>query len=186
MKNDYRKIDYPVSDSRHFLEPGPVILVSSRWKDSTNVMTVGWHTVIDFTPALVGCVISEASHSFALIRKSGECVINVPAADMAKTVVAIGNCSGRATNKFEKFGLTPLEGKRVKAPLIKECFANLECRLVDGRMIKKYNLFIFEVVKAHAPRTLRMPKMLHYAGHGQFLASGRTINLRRIFRPEML
>jgi flavin reductase (DIM6/NTAB) family NADH-FMN oxidoreductase RutF len=182
----YRKRDFPVSEVRRFLEPGPVVLVSSAWRGERNIMTMGWHTMMEFTPSLVGCVIASGNHSFELVRRSRECVINVPAVELARTVVGIGNCSGADIDKFAKFKLTPVPAARVKAPLIAECFANLECRLADGRLVNQYNFFIFEVVKAHAPATPRYPRTIHYRGDGQFMVSGRTLNLRRLFKPSML
>lgn len=182
----YKKLDFPVSEIRRFLEPGPVVLVSSAWKGKTNIMTMGWHMMMEFTPGLVGCVISSANHSYDMISRSKECVINVPAVDLAKTVVKIGNCSGAKVDKFEKFKLTPAAAAKVKAPLIAECFASLECRLVDGRLRDKYNFFVFEVIKAHAPARPKYPKTIHYRGDGQFMVAGRSLNLRRLFRPDML
>ncbi|XXU77060.1 flavin reductase [Sorangium sp. So ce1151] len=83
--------------------------------------------------------------------------------------------------------LTPVPGATVKAPLIAECHANLECRLADARLVKTYNFFIFEVVKAHAPTSPRYPRTLHYRGDGVFMLSGQdTRRYRRLFRPEML
>jgi len=181
-----RKADFPVSGIRRFLEPGPVVLVSSAFKGERNVMTMGWHTVMEFTPALVGCVISSANHSFELIRRSKQCVINVPTVDLAATVAKIGNCSGADIDKFATFKLTAEDAVEVKAPLIAECHANLECKLHDGRLIGGYNFFIFEVVKAHAARTPKYPRTIHYRGDGQFMVSGRALNLRRHFRPGML
>ena len=180
------KSDFPVSEIRRFLEPGPVVLVSSAHKGERNVMTMGWHTVMEFTPALVGCVIAEGNHSFDLIRRSKECVINVPTLDLAATVAKIGNCSGADTDKFAKFKLTAEDGEAVKAPLIGECHASLECRLHDGRLIGDYNFFIFEVVKAHAARTPKYPKTIHYRGDGRFMVAGRSLSLRRYFRAGML
>jgi flavin reductase (DIM6/NTAB) family NADH-FMN oxidoreductase RutF len=102
-----KKSDFPVSDIRRYLEPGPIVLVSSHWKDEIGIMTMGWHTVMEFTPSLVGCVISEGNHSFGLIRGSGECVINLPTTALTKVVVGIGNSSGAEIDKFQEFGLTP-------------------------------------------------------------------------------
>ncbi|HWK97228.1 MAG TPA: flavin reductase family protein [Pseudolabrys sp.] len=181
-----RKTDFPVAEIRRFLEPGPVVLVSSAHKGARNIMTMGWHTVMEFTPALVGCVISSANHSFELIRRSKQCVINVPTIELAATVAKIGNCSGADTDKFAKFKLTAEEADEVKAPLIGECHASLECQLHDGRLIGRYNFFIFEVVKAHARRTPKYPRTIHYRGDGQFMVSGEPLNLRRLFRPGML
>ena len=84
-----------------------------------------------------------------MIKKSRECVINVPTADMIDQVIGIGNCDGDEVDKFKSFHLTPDDATKVGAPLIRECFANLECRIFDAHLVKKYNFFILEVVKAH-------------------------------------
>jgi flavin reductase (DIM6/NTAB) family NADH-FMN oxidoreductase RutF len=131
-------------------------------------------------------MISNANHSFEMIRQSKECVINIPTVDLAKTVVDIGNTSGAEIDKFKKFGLTAEKGALVQAPLIRECYANLECKLVDSRLIKKYGFFIFEVVKAHVPLSPKFPKTIHYRGEGIFMVSGRSLNLRKRFKSEML
>lgn len=182
----YRKKDFPVEEVRRFIEPGPIVLVSSAWKNEMNIMTMGWHMILEFSPSLIGCYIWTKDYSFEMIRKSKECVINIPTVDLAKTVVQIGNCSGKEVNKFAEFDLTPLPGKKVKVPLIKECYANLECKLVDSSLIKKYSLFVFRVVKAHAPKTPKYPTTIHYRGDGQFMVSGKSLNLKRYFKPEML
>lgn len=183
----YSKKDFPVAGVRRFLEPGPIALVSSAWKDETNIMTMGWHMIMEFEPSLVGCYIWKANHSFEMIRKSKECVINIPTADLAATVVRIGNCSGRDVNKFEKFKLTATPGDRVKAPLIKECYANFECRLIDSSLIRKYSLFVLEVVKAHVATSPKFPQTIHYRGDGLFMIAGPTISTyRKLFKPEYL
>jgi flavin reductase (DIM6/NTAB) family NADH-FMN oxidoreductase RutF len=182
----YKKRDFPVADIRRFLEPGPVVLVSSAWKRERNIMTMGWHMVMEFTPSLIGCLISSGNHSYELVSRSRECVINVPTVELARQVAGIGNCSGADVDKFKKFKLTAVAADKVKAPLIAECYANLECKLVDDRLRDKYNFFIFEVVKAHAPAAPKYPKTIHYRGDGMFMVAGRSLNLRRLFRPGML
>lgn len=179
-----KKHDFPVEKIRRFIEPGPVLLISSRWRGKANIMTCGWHMVMGYD--MVGCFIWDQDHSFEMIRKSRECVINVPTADMADTIVGIGNTTGAEIDKFAEFGLTAQPAEQVRAPLIGECFANLECRLADTSLINKYSLFVFEVVKAHAPRIPRLPKLLHYSGEGVFATSERSINLRKRFKPDML
>ena len=96
-----------MSEIRRYLEPGPVVLVSSAWKENTNIITTGWHMVLEFSPSLVACCISSANHSSEIIRRSQECVINVPTTDMVNKVIGIGNCSGAEMDKFKAFGLTP-------------------------------------------------------------------------------
>jgi flavin reductase (DIM6/NTAB) family NADH-FMN oxidoreductase RutF len=182
----YKKRDFPVAEVRRFLEPGPVVLVSSAFKGERNIMTMGWHTMMEFTPALIGCIIADSNHSYELISGSRECVINVPTLELAPIVAKIGNCSGADTDKFAKFKLTAQQADEVGVPLIAQCYANFECKLADGRLRDKYNFFIFEVVKAHAATTPKYPKTIHYRGDGMFMVAGRSLNLRRYFRPEML
>lgn len=185
-RKQFRKKDFPVSEIRRYLEPGPVVLVSSAWKERFNIMTMGWHMMLEFSPALFGCYIWDENHSFEMIRRSKECVINLPTTDLVDEVVAIGNCSGAKVDKFKKFGLTPVTAAKVKAPLIKECYANFECRLADASLISKYSLFIWEVVKAHVATSPKYPETLHYRGEGVFMISGRSLNLRRKFKPQNL
>ena len=183
----YIKKDFPVSNVRRFLEPGPIVLVSSAWKGNTNIMTMGWHMIMEFEPSLIGCYIWDENHSCEMIRKSKECVFNVPTVDLASTVVGIGNCSGRSVDKFKKYQLTPLAGEQVNAPLIQECYANFECKLVDSSLIKKYSLFVFEVVKAHVATSPKFPKTIHYRGDGLFMVSGpTTAKYRKLFKPQNL
>lgn len=138
MPRSATKKDFPVSNIRHFLEPGPIVLVSSKWQQQTNIMTMGWHMVMEFSPSLVGCVIASGNYSHDLVRQSGECVINIPSASLIDTVVGIGNCSGSEVNKFTEFDLTPSKATKVSAPLIRECYASFECRLYDDSMIDRY------------------------------------------------
>ena len=182
----YSKRDFPVSDIRHYLEPGPIVLVSSKWRDKANIMTMGWHAVMEFSPALVGCVIASGNHSFKMIRSSKQCVINVPTADIATTVVKIGNCSGAGVDKFQRFKLSATDAEEIDAPLIAQCPVSLECRLADDALVDKYNFFIFEVVKAHSAPSPKNPKTIHYRGEGEFMVAGRSRNLRKLFRPGML
>jgi len=182
----FPKRDYPLDKIRRFLEPGPIVLVSSTWKGKTNILTMGWHMMLGFSPALFGCYIWEGNHSFEMLRRSKECVINLPTTVLVEAVVGIGNSSGDAIDKFEQFGLTPVAGEQVKAPMIKECYANFECRLADARQIPRYGLFIWEVVKAHVATSPRRPETLHYLGEGEFMLSGRSIIRRKKFKPQNL
>jgi len=144
--------DFPTSQVRRYLEPGPIVLVSSVHEGRTNIMTMGWHTVMEFTPSLVGCVISSANHSHRMIRRSAECVINLPTTKLTDIVVGVGNTTGAEIDKFAHFGLTAEKAERVGSPLIAECHACFECRLHDDAFVDKYDFFVFDVVKAHARR----------------------------------
>ncbi len=171
------KKSFPLSKVYTLLESGPVVLVSSAWKGRANIMTMSWHTMIDFAPPLVGCVISDRNHSFKLIKASKECVINIPTKEIAKKAVACGNVSGAKTDKFAAFGLTPVKGGAVEAPCIKECYASLECKLHDARMAGKYDFFIFKVVKAWVDTALKNPATFHHRGGEDFFLAGKTVKL---------
>ena len=155
--------DFAVGEARRFLEPGPIVLVSSAWKNQQNIMTMGWHMVMGFVPSLLACYIWEENHSVDMIRRSKQCVINLPTRELVDTVAGIGNCSGADTDKFVKFGLTARKASRVDAPLIAECHSNFECQLYDGSQIGKHGLFIWEVVKAQVATTPKIPQTVHTA-----------------------
>jgi len=172
-----KKTSYPLSEVYGLLEPGPVVLLTTANQERTNVMTMSWHMMVEFEPPLVACVVSNRDYSFEMLEASGECVINIPSAELAEKVVGCGNTSGQEVNKFEHFGLTPTPASCVKAPLIAECFANLECKIADRKMIAKYGIFILEVVKAWINPAQKDPRTLHHRGKGVFMVAGETIKL---------
>ena len=171
------KKSFPLSKVYGLLEPGPVVLVTTAGKERANIMTLSWHTMIEFEPPLVGCVISNRNYSFDILKATGECVINIPTVELAEKVVGCGNTSGRSIDKFKDFGLTPVTASCVKAPLIDECYAGLECKVVDGKMVAKYNFFILEVLKAWIDPSMKHPRTIHHLGKGAFMVAGETIKL---------
>ena len=168
--------ELPLSKAFRLIEPGPVVLVTTAHHGKANIMSMSWHMVMDFTPR-IGCVIGSWDYSFDALCATKECVIAVPAVQLASKVAKIGNCSGRDLDKFAAFGLTPVPAQRVAAPLIAECFANLECRVADTRLVNQYNLFILEVLKAWIDPAQKKPKTIHHQGYGKFVVDGETIKL---------
>lgn len=171
------KKTFPLSKVYQLLESGPVILVSTAAKGKANVMAMSWHTMMDFDPPLVGIVMGEQSLSFQTLKATRECVINIPTADLARKVVACGNTSGRKTDKFKTYGLTAVPSTCVKAPHVGECYASLECKVVDTRLAAKYNFFIVKVLKAAVETSLKNPKTLHHRGGKTFMVAGKTIQV---------
>jgi len=98
---------FPLSKVYSLLEPGPVVMVTTARDGYPNIMTMSWHTMIEFEPPLVGCVISNSNYSFGLLKATNECVINIPTVEIAEKVVGCGNTSGAKIDKFETFCLTP-------------------------------------------------------------------------------
>ena len=172
----------PLSKVYQWLEPGPVVLLTTARKGRANVMTLSWHMMVEFEPPLVACVVSNRNYSFAALRATKECVIAIPALELAPKVVGVGNCSGRNVEKFERFGLTPVPAKRVAPPLVAECFANLECKVADSGFVKKYGIFILEVLKAWTDPAQKDPKTIHHHGYGRFAVDGEMIKLKSRMR----
>jgi flavin reductase (DIM6/NTAB) family NADH-FMN oxidoreductase RutF len=141
-------------------------------------MAMPWHMMVEFEPPLVACVVSNADYSFAALRATKECVIAIPALELAFKVVEVGNCSGRNVDKFERFGLTSVPAERAAPPLVAECFANFGCRVADTRLVNKFNLFILEVVKAWIDSAQKNPKTIHHHGYGRFAVDGEMIKLK--------
>jgi flavin reductase (DIM6/NTAB) family NADH-FMN oxidoreductase RutF len=181
--------EYPLSKVFQLLEPGPTVLVTTAHEGRANVMTMTWHMMMEFEPPLLACVLSEANWSFAALTATRQCVIAIPPASLASTVVDIGNCSGDLVDKFSAFGLTVLAASQVGAPLLGDCFANLECRVADDVLADKYNLFVLEVVQAWYdpcwPGLISddpdrvLPQMIHHNGDGTFRVDGETLNLKK-------
>ena len=174
--------ELPLSKVYQILEPGPVVLLTTARKGRANVMAMSWHTMVEFEPPLVACVVSSADYSFEALRATRECVLAVPAVELAEKVVQVGNSSGRDIDKFEAFNLTPVPAERVKPPLIAECFANLECAVVDTRLVNKYCLFVLEVLKAWTDPKQKDPKTIHHRGYGTFAVDGEIIRLKSKMR----
>ena len=172
----------PLAKVYQLLEPGPVVLLTTAQKGRADVMTMSWHMMVEFEPPLVACVVSNANFSFAALHATGQCVIALPARKLASKVVKVGNSSGRDIDKFAAFGLTPLPAECVTPPLIAECFANLECKVSDRKLVNRYNLFILEVLKAWIDPKQKNPKTIHHHGYGRFAVDGPTINLKSKMR----
>ena len=172
-----KKKTLPLTEAYRLIEPGPVVLVSTLHDGRANIMPMTWHLVMEFGPPLVGCVLSAQNHSFSGLKASGECVLNIPTAELAETVVSCGNSNGNCVDKFKTFGLTPVPGTCVKAPLIGECYASLECKVKDCRLISQYNFFILEVVHAWIAVSKKPRKTLHHLGEGEFMVAGRRRSL---------
>ena len=172
------KKSFPLSKVYGLLEPGPVLLVTTPRTGGANIMTMSWHTMLEFEPPLVGCVISDRNYSFGLLQATRECVLNIPTVEIARQVVGCGNTTGKKVDKFKKFNLTPRPASRVSAPFIEECYAHLECRVADITMVSACCLFVLEVLQAWIDPSVKNPRTLHHLGHGNFMVAGERIKLR--------
>ncbi|MGD9867373.1 MAG: flavin reductase family protein [Hyphomicrobiales bacterium] len=168
----------PLAKVYQLLEPGPVVLLTTARKGRANVMTMSWHMMMEFEPPLIACIVSSANHSFGALEAEGECVIAVPARKLARTVVRIGNSSGRDIDKFAEFRLKTAPAARVAPPLLPACFANIECRVTDRALVRRYNMFVLEAVQAWTDPQQKAPRTIHHHGYGRFAVDGETIRLK--------
>jgi flavin reductase (DIM6/NTAB) family NADH-FMN oxidoreductase RutF len=164
------------------MESGPVVLVTTHDGKKDNIMAISWTMVMDFTPVF-GITTGEWNHSFAALRKQRECVIAIPAVDLLDTVVGIGTCSGADTDKFARFKLTRVQAKFVRPPLIKECLANIECKVID--IVRRHNLVVVEAAAAYVDTARREKRTVHAVGDGTFIVDGRTIDRKRIMASKL-
>ncbi len=164
------------------MESGPVVLVTTHDGHKNNIMTISWTMVMDFTPVFA-ILTGEWNHSFAALRKNRECVIAIPTVDLLDKVVGIGTCSGADTDKFARFKLTPVPGKVVKSPLIKECLANIECKVTD--IVRKHNIVVLEAVAACIDPARKEKRTLHAVGDGTFIVDGRRIDRRQMMASRL-
>jgi flavin reductase (DIM6/NTAB) family NADH-FMN oxidoreductase RutF len=171
-----------ISKAFTLMESGPVVLVTTHDGGKNNIMTISWTMVVDFTP-LFAITTGPWNYSYAALRKSRECVIAIPTVDLIDQVVGVGTCSGANTNKFEKFGLTPVKGKHVRSPLIKECLANIECKLID--IVKKHNIVVLEGVAAYFDSSRKEKRTIHAIGDGTFVVDGRRLNRRKMMWSKL-
>lgn len=171
------KKSLPLSKVYQLLEPGPVTMVTTSRKGVPNVMTMTWHMMIEFEPPIFACIISDENFTFDILKQTKECVINIPTVELAAKAVKVGNVSGAKFDKFKKFRLAQEAASQVQAPLLTECYANLECKVIDTKMTAKYCMFIMEVVKAWIRPTKKRPRMLHHCGNGVFVVDGDVIKL---------
>jgi flavin reductase (DIM6/NTAB) family NADH-FMN oxidoreductase RutF len=164
------------------LEPGPVVLVTTHADGKSNIMTISWTMVVDFTPQFA-MTTGPWNYSFAALQESRECVIAIPTVDLIDRVVGVGTCSGADTDKFARFGLTPVPGEQVRAPLIQECLANIECKVID--IVKKHNIVVLEGVAAYFDSERKEQRTIHAIGDGTFVVDGRTLNRREMMRSKL-
>lgn len=164
------------------MESGPVVLVTTHDGGKDNIMTISWTMVIDFTPVFA-ITTGEWNYSFAALRKSRECVIAIPTVDLLDTVVGIGTCSGKDTDKFARFKLTAVPGKVVRAPLIGECLANIECKVID--IVEKHNIVVLEAVAAWIDPVRPERRTVHAVGDGTFIVDGGKIDRREMMASKL-
>ena len=175
--------EVPLAKSYLLLNHGPVTLVSSSANGRSNVMAAAWAMPLDFDPAKVLLVVDSNTLTRELIEASGEFALNIPCRRIADKVLAAGSVSGRDGDKFAASGLETLAASRISAPLIQDCVAWLECRVIpEAHNQQRYDLFIADVVAAWADPAAfsdgrwHFPdadsRTIHYQAGGAFFVTG--------------
>ncbi len=172
----------PINKAFTLMEPGPVVFVTTNDGRKSNIMTISWTMVVDFTPKFA-MTTGPWNYSYAALRKSKDCVISIPTVDLLDTVVGVGTCSGSDTDKFEKFGLTPVKGTQVRSPLVKECLANIECKVVD--IVEQHNIVVLEGIAAYFDTSRKEQRTVHAVGDGTFVVDGRRLDRRDMMRSKI-
>ena len=164
------------------IEPGPVVLVTTCAAGRANVMTISWTMVLDFSPRFA-LTTGPWNHSFAALEQQRECVIAIPTVDLLDTVVGIGTCSGADTDKFARFALTALPAHQVAAPLLGECLANIECRVID--IVRPHGIVVLEALAAWIDPERKERRLLHAVGDGTFIVDGRRLDRRVMMAAKL-
>ena len=171
-----------ISKAFTLMESGPVVFITTNDGEKNNIMTISWTMVVDFTPVFA-MTTGPWNYSYAALKKTRECVIAIPTVDLIDKVVGVGTCSGADTDKFGKFGLTPAKAKHVRAPLIEECLANIECRVID--IVAKHNIVVLEGVAAYFDSSRKEKRTVHAVGDGTFVADGRKLDRREMMKSKL-
>lgn len=173
---------FPLAKAFTLIEPGPVVLVTTSDGHKDNVMTITWTMVMGFS-AEFAITTGAWNHSYAALRDTKECVLAIPTVDLIDTAVGVGMCSGADTDKFAKFNLTRAKASHVRAPLIKECLANIECRVVD--IIERHSIVVLQGLAVWFDSGREEQRMLHAVGDGMFIVDGSRLDRSEMMRAKL-
>ncbi len=168
------------------LHPMHTVLVSCIGKDGKpNAITLAWVMPTSTNPPLIAISVAPNCHSHKLIEQSQEFIVNIPTLEILQAVYACGSLTGRSFDKFKKAGLTPVPGRRVKTPAIRECIAHLECSVDSQFTTGDHTIFVGKIVAAYADMgvfteryDLKKTRLLYHAGGNNF-----AILDPRIYKP---
>jgi len=174
-------------NSYHLINHGPCNLITTGDEKQMNVAAINWTMPLNNDPPLMITVVEEGIFTNELIQKSQEFVINLMGESSAEKVLACGRFHGNEVNKFEKFGLTPLSGKEVKTPHLKESLAHIECRIIACHPYEGVNLYVGKVLYAEVEESvwdgkaliLEKVKSIHHMTGGTFAVSERTLTIKK-------
>lgn len=142
---------------------------------------------LDYDPPKILLVLDAASYSRELIDASGEFGLQIPKRRIAEQTIAVGQSSGRETDKFSRFNLSTFSSQKIAAPMLEECVAWMECKVIPDAS-QRYDIFIAEVVASYVDSRRfhdnqwdfgsdPMERTMHYVSKGDFFITGEVFNV---------
>lgn len=165
------------------LAPVPPTLISCGDGETKNIFTVAWTGIMCTDPAVTYISVRPSRYSYDIIEKTGEFVINLVPASLARACDTCGVKSGRDVNKWELFNLHPQSASQVNAPLIEECPVNIECSVREKLSLGTHDVFIADILAVNVDSNLIdkngkvclwKANLLAYA-HGSYYTLGKHI-----------
>ncbi len=176
-----------LSKSYLLLNHGPVTIITSAHNDKRNIMSAAWAMAVDFSPAKLAVVIDANTYTRELVDASGEFALQIPKKKIAQTVMDVGSVCGREQDKFAHFKLNSFAAQKIQAPLLEDCIAWLECKVIKQES-EKYDLILAEVVAAQADARQfidnrwqfsddKNERSIHYMAGGEFYVTGEKFKV---------
>ena len=163
--------------------PLPPAMVTVGTFDEPNVLTVAWTGILSTQPPRTYVSVRPSRHSYGMLKDSGEFVINLPSASLARVVDYVGIYTGAKVDKFKKCALTKKKSEKVAPPTIAECPVALECRVAEVLPMGTHDVFIADIVSVSCDESIiddagkihfEKANLLAYA-HGEYYALGERL-----------
>lgn len=173
------------SSTNRLINHGPIILVSTLYKNKPNLFPVAWNMPVSHNPPLIAIAVGKSNYSFEAIHKTGLFVINIPDKSIVKKVFKAGTMSGRNCDKFEILQFTASNARIIKSVIVEECIAHIECEVIEEYVKGDHSIFIGKAASAYADKNLfnhgiyqtDSANTIHHLGGNNFCVSGETIKV---------
>lgn len=134
---------------QRILFPLPTVLIVTGTMEKANIATIAWISILSSKPPTVGISVGTKGFTGEEILKNKNFTVNIASAEIMTETDFCGITSGKDIDKFEKTGLQKLPSSEISAPIIKQCPINLECKLIESKIIGTTNHFVGEIVETH-------------------------------------
>lgn len=182
------KVEIPVDQAQRLMAPRVTCLLTTRYRGQVNVMALSWACPISVAPTLILMAIHPSTYPHDMLKRSQECVLNIPGRPLAEQTIRCGTLSGADVDKVQVIGLALESGRRVQVPWLEACLAHVECGIVDVITPGDHSLFVAEVLGAWAEEEAfngvwlapedneELQPLLHLGGR-QFSLLGKKVTL---------